>query len=165
MSEIEGAKGKPDVLKVYGPEIVIVPILGTVTAFGMDLFFGLLGRAISKQVDFALLFPPWPLLLIIGVTFSIVRNRSSVSPGALFTWTLPLICFLVYAKSLWAAEVPNYARQGWDAMFAHTCGGEGCFEPILACVPLVFSLSYSTTALILWLVIRRSQKEKFSAGT
>ena len=162
MSEIEGAKGKPDVLKVYGPEVVIVPILGTVTAFGMDLFFGLLGQAISKQVDFALLFPPWPLLLIIGVTFSIVRNRSSVSPGALFTWTLPLICFLVYAKSLWTAEVPNYARQGWDAMFAHTCGGEGCFEPILACVPLVFSVSYSAAALTLKYIAGRSKSSSAS---
>jgi hypothetical protein len=149
LSEIDETKRKPDLIRVYGPEIVGIPILGTLMAFGAALLFGFLGQAISKQVDFALSFPPWPLLLIIGVTVSIVRNRSSASPGALFAWVLPLVYFSAFAKSLWTAEVPNYTRQGWDAMFAHTCGGEGCFDPILACVPLVFSLSYSATALAL----------------
>ena len=59
--------------------------------------------------------------------------------GARFAWVLRLVCFLIYAKSLWMAEIPNYTRQGWDAMFAHTCGGEGCFDQF-SLVCLWFSL-------------------------
>jgi hypothetical protein len=157
LSEIEEQEPKPDLVKMYGQELIGVPIVGALMVFGAGFVL-----SFSQRIDRALLFPPWPLLIVVGITVSVARNRSSNFLGVLFTWVFPLGYFLLFAKSLWTPKVPNYTRQVWEEMFTGTCGEE-CADPILACVPLVFSVSYSASALLLRLVARGKRSVKHVA--
>jgi hypothetical protein len=135
--------------KKYGFQLVGVPLIGAAIVFVGGILLGL-SPSTSNFADSVSFFPPWPLAIVTGAVFCLVRNRRAVSSAAMFAWAVPGTYFLIYIESLRNSSVSADAWQGWHEMFAHSCAGESCFDPILACVPVVFSLSYSATAAILW---------------
>ena len=141
-----------EIARKHGWELIGVPAAGCACVFVFAA-----SQIAGRFSDRIALFPPWPVPIVVGVIFGLVKNRKSISAAAFFVWALPAIWFLFYLWGQWTST-REYAWQGWHAMFAHTCEGESCLDPIFACVPLVFSATYSATAAILWGTRRRARK-------
>lgn len=135
--------------KKYGFEFVGVPLAGAAMVFVGSMLLAL-NPFTAKFAERLSLFPPWPLAIVLGVAFCLVKNRNALSLAAPFAWALPAAYVLMCIISIPFSVYPAYEWQDWRDMFTYSCPGEGCFGPIMACVPLVFSLSYSATAVILW---------------
>jgi hypothetical protein len=142
-----------EIAKNHGWELIGVPAAGCACIFAIGV-----SQIAGRFSDQITLFPPWPVPIAVGVIFGFVKNRKSVSAAAFFVWVLPAIWLLFGLWGQWTSTIREYAWQGWHAMFAHTCEGEDCLGPIFACVPLVFSVAYSTTAAILWGIRRKTRK-------
>jgi hypothetical protein len=140
--------------KQYAPELVGVPLSGFVIVFAVLLAFGV-SPIIDKYSDEVCLYPPWPVAIATGALLCALKNWDGPNPSSLFTWVLPAVYFLAVLGSDRASPTSVYAWQGWRDMLAHKCVGEDCFGPALACVPLVFSLSYSVTAGFLSFIKRK----------
>jgi hypothetical protein len=133
----------------YILELVAIPFLGTATVVIIGLLSAALNPRAGGFVDQISLFPPWPLAIAVGIIFCVNNNRPKPSFAAKFAWLLPFGFLLFGVSALLREPPPYYSRQGWEAMFGHSCGGESCFEPIAACLPSAFAIPYSVTAKVL----------------
>jgi len=135
----------------YSMELVGVPLIGIATVFALGLVLSAIPIA-NKFSDRLCLFPPWPAAIVAGALICVLKNLEGPTRPCLFTWVLPAGYFLAALASALTSPPSTHAWQGWTDMVAHKCDGEDCFDPMLACIPLTFSLSYSATAGVLWLI-------------
>ncbi len=148
--------------KSYLVEMIAVPLVGTVAIIVIS-FLPVLNHSADKFLWDSTYWPPWPFPILVGLISSVIRNRQRVRFPALLAWLLPTLRLLGYLVGMWTEAAPYYSRQEWKGMFAHTCEGEGCVNPIFVCVPVAFSASYSVAALILWL-LKRNKLKAWPAG-
>jgi hypothetical protein len=145
-------------------ELLAVPILGTacvaLAAVGIAIVVGLTNifhPLRSAIVDRIFLEPPWVGTAAVGLIVSAIRNRKVTRPYALLAWCFPLVVFL-------CLMFDSDYRIEWKDVRTHNCAGptEGCLDLLVVIIPLVFSFSYSVTALLLRAYRRRGTEGTFS---
>jgi len=138
----------------YAADLVGIPLCGAAIVFGLMLLLSV-SPITDKYSEMACLYPPWPAAIVTGALLCALKNWEGPNRSSLFAWALPAAYLLAVLELDRASTLSAYAWKGWRDMLAHRCDGEDCFGPVLACVPLVFSLAYSATALALSFIHRK----------